>query len=126
MLNDQSPEAHMFIQEHVLANANVLMDELIRISEKDWNLEDQSWFEDLYLQFEQSESSENYDEDDDSELRNPYEFYIVSDFFARQLKKHDQLVTDHFGFSIWGRETTGQHIILDYVFQLIWKEYNQK
>tara|TARA_B100000927_G_scaffold277293_1_gene258781 strand:- start:481 stop:858 length:378 start_codon:yes stop_codon:yes gene_type:complete len=121
-MTDQSIEAHMFLEKHVLVNANRLMDDLIKSNERNWSLEELPWFEDLYLQFEEPDFSEDFDEDN-AELKNPYEFYIVSDYFAKKLQEHNELLTNHFGFFIWGRQTTGQHIVLDYVFQQIWKDH---
>ena len=42
---------------------------------------------------------------EDSNLRKPKGFYIVSESFARQLLLEGALVSYCFGFWIWGRET---------------------
>ena len=123
-MTDQTIEAHKFLEQHVLVRANTLIDELLKLNEKNWDLEDKSWYEDLFLQTHAAE--EDCDDEynlEDLSLREPFEFYIVTDYFAQQLKERDALITDHFGFFIWGRETTGQHIVLDYIFQDIWQCY---
>lgn len=123
---DQSKEAHDFCAKNILINCNSLIQELIKINERDWDLSSMPWFEDLFLVTEH----ESYSEESDFEeleiiTREPYEFYIVTDWFADRLQERDELLTRHFDFAIWGRETTGQHIILDWVFQEIWKEFKE-
>jgi len=45
-----------------------------------------------------------------------YEFYVVSDYLARQLQERGQMISfDIMGFTVWGRCTTGQAILLDSV-----------
>jgi hypothetical protein len=73
--------------------------------------EDILWFSELYLKPRTQESTalpsyENYSPYTDyPSLRKPLAFYVVSDFFAKKLILQDALITDHFGFWIWGRET---------------------
>lgn len=45
----------------------------------------------------------------------PLEFWIVDDYFGDKLKEKGQIVDDFLGFTIWGRQTSGQAILLDYV-----------
>ena len=116
MLNDQSPEAHAFLNKHIHARANLLINELLEKSQRDFDFTECPWYEDLFLQYHQEENL-------DSSPREPYEFWIISEYFANQLNKLDQLLTNHWGFYIWGRETTGQSIVLDYVFQKIYNNY---
>jgi len=52
----------------------------------------------------------------------PYEFWIVTDYFGERLKQHGQIVVDFLGFTIWGRLTTGQAILLDHVVSVIAEE----
>lgn len=132
MLNDQSQAAQAFLNQHVHVRANLLIQELLEKSQKDWNLTEHPWYQDLFSQYEEPDI---WDEDPDwigtnycppepePEFREPYEFWIVSDFLAQKLKEHDQLLTNHWGFWIWGRETTGQSILIDWVFQKIWDDY---
>lgn len=117
-MTDQSREAQDFLYKHVHANCSQLIDHLL----KDPEGLDAQWAHDLFGQYEESEDSD-YCPEPDPELREPYEFWIISSQFAYFLQQHNQLLTDYFGFHIWGRETTGQSILLDYVFQQVWKEY---
>jgi hypothetical protein len=118
---DQSPKAHEFLDKHILANANLLIKQLLTINDFE-----QDWYQELFCKYEEPESSlENDYCSEDPQLIEPYEFYIVSDYFAYKLKEHNELLTNQYGFWIWGRTTTGQSIILDYVFQRIWENFNQ-
>jgi|SaaInl74LU_5_DNA_1037368.scaffolds.fasta_scaffold01552_7 hypothetical protein len=143
MLNDQSPEAHNFLEKHVYVNANPLIQYLLESTKEPFGEE---WYEELFCHYDTSSNSEpelyhetqlyeDYNpslegdycpEDFEPELREPYEFYIVSNYFAEQLKAHNALLTNQFGFWIWGRETTGQSIILDYIFQKIWQQFKER
>lgn len=49
----------------------------------------------------------------------PYEFWIVSEWFGEKLKEQGGIVEDFMGFTIWGRETTGQAILLDGIISRI-------
>lgn len=51
--------------------------------------------------------------------REVYEYWIVSDWMGRQLSERGHLVTDWMGLTIWGRQCTGQAILLDYVINNI-------
>ena len=51
-----------------------------------------------------------------------FEHWIVDSWFAARLREHGQIVFDFCDFTIWGRCTTGQAILLDYVVQQIAKE----
>lgn len=133
MLNDQSQAAQDFLNKHVHVRANLLINELLEKGQRSWDLLGSQWYQDLFCQYE--EDHDIWEEDPDyigtnycppepePELREPYEFWIVSDFFAKKLRQNDQLLTNHWGFWIWGRETTGQSILIDYVFQKIWNDY---
>lgn len=143
MLNDQSPEAHNFLEKHVYVNANPLIQYLLESTKEPFGEE---WHEELFCHYNTSSYVEpelyhetqlykDYNpsleddycpEDFEPELREPYEFYIVSNYFAEQLKAHNALLTNQFGFWIWGRETTGQSIILDYIFQKIWQQFKER
>lgn len=128
---DQSEEAHLFLHKHIHVRANSLISELLEKGQKDWDLTQYQWYEDLFCQYDEDhdiwKTDEDYDgtnycpSEPDPELREPFEFWIVSEHFAHKLKEHNELLTNHWGFWIWGRETTGQSIILDYVFQKIWR-----
>ena len=81
--------------------------------------EDTPWFSDLYLnpiEEMNSFSSIFYDYcpyDDHSDLREPQNFYIVTDEFAKELICEKALLTKHFGFWIWGRESTSKPLVED-------------
>lgn len=49
----------------------------------------------------------------------PFEFWIVSDYLAKRLEDKQQIVGEFLGFTIWGRLTTGQAILLDGVISEI-------
>lgn len=58
-------------------------------------------------------------------IQKVYEYWIVSDWMGRQLSKRGYLVTEWMGLTIWGRQCTGQAILLDYVINCICSElYN--
>ena len=48
-----------------------------------------------------------------------YEWWIVSPWLYRQLDKSNEIVLDldSFNWKLWGRQTTGQAIYLDYVMR---------
>ena len=128
-MTDQSREAQDFLTKHVHARANLLINSLLEKSQRDWNLTEYQWYEDLFLQPQQQDEEEYFSNSDDYcpepevQYREPYEFWIVSDYFAAKLKENNELLTDHWGFWIWGRETTGQSILIDYIFQKIYNNY---
>ena len=49
----------------------------------------------------------------------PYEFWIVDSWFGDKLKEKGEIVADFLGFTIWGRCTSGQAILLDGVISRI-------
>lgn len=117
-MTDQSKEAHDFLSREVLLNCNAIINDILENFKNQWDYSENPWFEDLFLQYHEPE-----EDCDEQEIREPYEFYAVSDRFAHMLQEHNQLLTNHWGFWIWGREATGQSIILDHVFQKVWSEY---
>ena len=139
IITDQSIEAHAFLEKNVYANANSLIQHFLENTEPFG----EEWHEELFCHYDTTAHSEpelyhetqlyeDYDpslednycpDDSEPELREPYEFYIVSNYFAEQLKLNNALLTNQFGFWIWGRETTGQSIVLDYIFQKIWHNH---
>jgi len=48
-----------------------------------------------------------------------YEFWSVTPFLARKLSERGEAIEDIMGFTVWGRGTTGQAILLDHVISLI-------
>ena len=129
MLNDQSKEAQDFLTKHVHARANMLISDILNNLDVNWHITDCAWYEDLFLQPQEQDeedylsNSDDYFSEKEVKYRQPYEFWIVSDYFASKLKENNQLLTDHWGFWIWGRETTGQSILIDYIFQKIYNDF---
>ena len=52
---------------------------------------------------------------DEPHTHEAYEHWIVTEWLARKLEEHGQITGEFFGLPIWGRCTTGQAILLDYV-----------
>ncbi len=52
----------------------------------------------------------------------PFEFWIVTDYFGEKLKEKGEIVEDFLGFTIWGRQCSGQAILLDGVVSEIAKD----
>lgn len=51
-----------------------------------------------------------------------YEWWIVDRYFASKLSEHGEIVIDG---NIWGRQCTGQSIVLDYVVRSIYNEIHK-
>ena len=96
-----------FVAREVIHNASYMLREL-RGSE--------SFRDEVYELFYSTYSEEEGYED---ELIEPYEFWIVTDWLGDKLKAQGEIVADFMGFTIWGRTTTGQAILLDYVISKI-------
>lgn len=58
--------------------------------------------------------------------REVYEYWLVSDWMGRYLKDRGYLVVDWMGLTVWGRQTTGQAILLDGVIRDICGELYDK
>jgi len=86
----------------------------------------QEWIEGLEFIIEQDiESLESEIADLESDQEYPteaLEHWIVSDWFADKLEQHGQMVIEFCNLNIWGRTTSGQAIIMDYVMQEIASE----
>ena len=52
-----------------------------------------------------------------------HEHWLVSEWLGRELSKRNEIVGNLFGFTIWGRSTTGQAVHLDEVIQEIHTEH---
>jgi len=48
-----------------------------------------------------------------------YEYWLVSDWFAGKLKDQGQIIIDVYNQPIWGRQTTGQAILLDHCISMV-------
>lgn len=51
----------------------------------------------------------------DPQEREIYEHWIVDSWFAKRLEEHGEKIGKVHGLTVWGRPTTGQAILLDYV-----------
>ena len=108
---NQSIKAN-FIQQHVYANVNSLVEYIINKSSEDTNapftIED---IENFY--FEDEETGE-------SEMQEVFQWVIVSEYLADKLsEKGEPIIRDE---NIWGRGTFGQAILLDHVITEICAE----
>ena len=52
--------------------------------------------------------------DEDGEVKDMMQFFIVSDWLARHLSINNACVTDFVGFTIWGRGEFGQSLTMDH------------
>lgn len=124
---DQSEKAQELLRRNVILNLNQLIQYLLEANQRNWHLNSEDWFESLFLQYKEvehfQEEVEEEEPDIEYETREPYEFWVVSNYFGEYLEKKEELTTKQWGFYIWGRETTGQSILLDHVFQEFIKEH---
>lgn len=58
----------------------------------------------------------------DEEWPEIYEYWLVSPWLGEKLKAHDQIVLERHGAWVWGRQCSGQAILLDGVISRICKE----
>lgn len=56
---------------------------------------------------------------EDQEAAEIYEWWAVSNWFAEKLEAYGQSIIDTGSVKVWGRRTTGQAILLDYVITCI-------
>lgn len=127
---DQSEKAKELLRINVILNLNQLIQYLLEINQRNWELNSEDWFESLFLQSIPvpipGQEEEEEEQDCEYETREPYEFWAVSDYFGEFLEKNEELTTKEWGFYIWGRETTGQSILLDSIFQKFVVQHNDK
>lgn len=74
--------------------------------------------------FTGSEEDACYELNIEPHYNESYEFYAVTDWFADKLKEKGQSVMQLLGMNVWGRGTTGQAILLDYVIGDICNDLN--
>ena len=55
----------------------------------------------------------------DTEASEIFEWWLISDYMARKLKEKGQVIWEEYGCTWWGRQTTGQGILLDHVISMI-------
>mgnify|MGYP006409281065 FL=1 len=97
-----------FVYDNVPTGCTELISYLLRKSQKDPDLKEYLWYKNLFIG--SYESIDLWEKNKDSleyepKLREPVTFWIVSDLLATQLKKKNALLTNHFGFWIWGKES---------------------
>ena len=109
---NQSIKAN-FIQQHVYANVNSLVEYIINKSFEDTNAP--FTYEDIENLFVQSEENE-----DDYGQQEVFEWWMVSSYLCEKLKEKGCPIIEY--ENIWGRTTTGQAILLDYVITEICSE----
>lgn len=61
-------------------------------------------------------------EDNEGNMQEVYEYWIVTPWLAGKLKAQGELVTDFLDLVIWGRQTSGQMICADAVIDDITRE----
>lgn len=98
-------EKDRLVRREVLCNVSCLVTEL---------MSQEKYFEDL---------SELIGlEDEEGNMQEVFEYWVVTSWFAEKLKAQGELVTEFFNLFIWGRQTTGQAIYADAVIDDITRE----
>ena len=94
-------KADMLVRKEVVYNVTYLIQEMIG---------QEKYFEDL--------SGLLPEEDQDGNITEVLEYWLVSPRLAENLKAHGELVEkDFYNLPIWGRRTSGQSIALDTVIE---------
>ena len=100
-----------FLETHVISNVTCyirgLHDEYEKSLPRPHNIQEPKWFKDLFLQFPEVW------------YREPDEFWAVSDSLAEALLEEGELLTNEFGFWVWGRESWND-------WSLPWEEKRRK
>ena len=104
-----------FIQQHVYANVNSLVEYIMQAQLYTTQVEPPFTHEDIENLFVPSEENE-----EDYEAQDVYEWWMVSSYLLEKLKEKGCPIIDN--ENIWGRTTTGQAILLDYVITEICAE----
>jgi hypothetical protein len=101
-----------FIERHVYANVNSLVEYIIQKGFEDPNapftIDD---IENIYIENEET---------GESEMQEVFQWFIVSDYLAEKLKEKGEPIIEE--ENIWGRGTCGQAVLLDYVITEICAE----
>ena len=66
--------------------------------------------------------NEDGEKDDDGEYPEIYEFWSITEWLAEKLEEKEEITFEYLDFIVWGRQATGQAILLDGVIQDIAKE----
>ena len=98
-------EKERLVTREVLHNVSGLVTEL---------MSQEKYFDDLSELFGQ--------EDDEGNMQEVYEYWLVTAWFAEKLKAQGELVAEFFDLVIWGRQTSGQLICMDAVIDDITRE----
>ena len=102
---DIEDKKEKLVNREVLSNVSFLVEELIG---------QEKYFEDLSELIGQ--------EDEEGNMQEVYEYWLVTPWFAEKLKAQGELVAEFFNLDIWGRQTTGQAIYADAVIDDITRE----
>lgn len=102
---DMEDKKERLVNREVLCNVSHLVTEL---------MSQEQYFEELSELFGQ--------EDDEGNMQEVYEYWLVTPWFAEKLKAQGELVADFFDVVIWGRQTSGQLIYMDAVIDDITRE----
>lgn len=116
-------KAKRLVQNDVYVCLSMLVTHLMSVDES---------FQDEYYNQDFTVKVDCYDcdgEDDDcwacdengeaQELREPLEYWSVSNWLAEKLRNEDESVIDYCGLNIWCRTASGQAIYMDYVINQI-------
>lgn len=104
-ITNMENEKERLVQREVLCNVSSLAEEL---------MSQEKYFEDL--------SEFIGEEDDEGNMPEIFEYWVVTSWFGEKLKAQGELVTEFFDLVIWGRQTTGQVICVDAVIDDITRE----
>lgn len=114
--DNQSLEAKELLRESIKVCLSQLLSYLLDNINESVEICSEEWFEELFMQYH-SVHGEGEEGDCEFMNREPYEFWVVSSDFGEFLKDRGKLVTEEWGFYLWGRECSGQSILMDSVFQ---------
>lgn len=98
-------EKERLVNREVLCNVSCLVTEL---------MSQEKYFEELSEFIGQ--------EDDEGNMPEVYEYWVVTSWLAEKLKAQGEFATEFFNLIIWGRQTTGQLISVDAVINDITRE----
>ena len=102
---DMEDKKEKLVNREVLCNVSYLVTEL---------MSQEKYFEELSELIGQ--------EDDEGNMQEALEFWVVTPWFAEKLKAQGELVAEFFDLVIWGRQTSGQVIYADTVVEDITRE----
>lgn len=129
--------ADNIVEHHVLLNVSGFIDELQRA-----HSEHGSYFEwgselayceptdEQIKEYIEDNTTDQYQPDEDdarSELQlvEVLEYWAVDEWLANKLRDRGEAVSELGGYNIWGRQTSGQAIAIDYVIESIAKDISE-